>query len=440
MVRERRKSFYLATQRISDYSNSLNLSQSTIVEADNSKKSSSQPTRSSKRVNYSSTPIISSSAPKKRKSSSNQSKHAANSKKRRNENDTNELPTDNSIHIDPFARFSAEWPKIRLNRMSVEFLKQQLSGSQSKSQSHAQSQSQSNSQSQFQSQSQSTPVDKVTAKKIVARRCAVSLFREDFSHIDENGNRIEHRSTLVPQPLQIESEVNLPNDSISNDDGILPHDSQDDLSTFYESERMDKTNADSEEDAPTQLTTQCSQDIRQPIITQQFRMSQTNNYIPWLLNRESSLNTEENSTTVQFRRSPKTIPNETGIVEKKKCFIDSSNVSYGQFIEYKPSKFSVNCFDHGDASIQHHFLSKFDRNHFPALGIFDRDLWVSEITGKDELKIARSFILYVNSIFYFRGRLIKEYSRKNVDRIHILKYNEPVEIDNVTVTAIEVPK
>lgn len=357
MIRERRKSFHLATQRISEYSNSLNLSQSTIFEAGNSEKSSPRPTRRSEHFKCSTTPIVSSSTPKKRKSSSNKSKHEAAPKTLRIANRTNESPT---------ATMSAEWPKIRLNRMSIEFINQQLSGSQTKP------------------QSQSMAFNGVKAKKIIARRCAINLVREDFPAIDENDNQIEHQSTSASQPLEIDSQ----NELISNDDGILPsggQDLQDDVSTFYESESMDERDANTEQDASTEVTTQCSQAIL-PIITQQFRTSQTVNYVPWLHNRESSLNTG-NSSEVQFRRSPKTTSNQTGIVEKKKCFIDSNNVFYGPIVEYKTSKFSVNCLDHSDISIQHHFLSKFDRRHLPALGIFDGDLWVSEITGKDDLKL-----------------------------------------------------
>lgn len=129
------------------------------------------------------------------------------------------------------------------------------------------------------------------------------------------------------------------------------------------------------QDASTQDTVYFSE-LPQRVTTQEQRTSQTLNYVRW--NITGSLS---NPDAAQGPSSENDISREGSTVEPKKCFIDSSLVSYGAFIEYKAAKFAINRFDHGDESIQDHFLSKFDRAHFSALSTMNGYLWTSETTG-----------------------------------------------------------
>lgn len=85
-------------------------------------------------------------------------------------------------------------------------------------------------------------------------------------------------------------------------------------------------------------------------------------------------------------------------IEPPKCFIDSPKVSFNAIVQLERATFAVNYFDHRDGSIEHHFLGKFDRVHFPALNTFEGTLWVSQITGKIQLI---SEIRYINRYFVF---------------------------------------
>lgn len=115
-----------------------------------------------------------------------------------------------------------------------------------------------------------------------------------------------------------------------------------------------------------------------PIRRQLFRSSQTRTQISWNLGPSIS----DSSMLVEHSRSNRGNLSDAGVAEKRKCFIDSPHISFGAFINYGANRFAVNCFDHGDENIEHHFLSKFSRSHFAGLNAqFKGFVYTTEITG-----------------------------------------------------------
>lgn len=153
-----------------------------------------------------------------------------------------------------------------------------------------------------------------------------------------------------------------------------------------------------------------------PIVqNQQIQSSQTREPIPWYIN--GSFTGE--SIAAHCSSSSNFL---TDDVEPKKGFIDSTFLSYRPFITYKSDKFAINCFDHGDKSIKHHFLSKFNRFHFPAL-----NYCASSLKG----------FLYTTKI---TAHLLIKYSKIGKDQIKIMKFDERMAVGGAFVTAIEVPE
>lgn len=110
----------------------------------------------------------------------------------------------------------------------------------------------------------------------------------------------------------------------------------------------------------------------------QVQSSQTQTRIPWDLVRSVSIS----SLNAQYSRTSNENSSDAGVFVPKKGFIDSPYVSYHSFVVHKTGKFAINCFDHGDETIQYNFLSKFNRIHFSALNSqFKGYLYTSETTG-----------------------------------------------------------
>lgn len=116
-----------------------------------------------------------------------------------------------------------------------------------------------------------------------------------------------------------------------------------------------------------------------PFRNNHLQSSQTDTQISWNLHRSIS----DDSLAVGYSQSYSDInTSDTAVIEPKKCFIDSEHISYGCFIKYSKDTFAVNCFDHGNTVIKHHFLSKFCRTYFSALNPhFTGHLWMTNTTG-----------------------------------------------------------
>lgn len=457
MLRPRRKSFYIASQRIFDYSNSTNATKSKDHSPE-TKLSNKRQTRSKSRTS----PVIDDNTSTKRKTNSSKI-----------DSDVIESATTDLVLSSPLTGISAEWPKVQLNRLSQGTINLHLNGIQNLP--------------EFQSMS----CNSQKALKIMKRRCTVNLVREDFTKFDENLNqsqpgfqsmssnsqkaqkimkrrwpvnyvreffdenlnRVEQQSQ---QHITSQHQIDDHDDVLSTKNSPEQPNDQDEISTFYESDNRkvsnisylikqpslhndDETDAqfypmsadfdailkckrmkiqddattfyesiggnnantsnrntpykpvnrlsllrpqqfvddtDDDSDSDEEIPIQSTQAIV-PFRTQQFRTSQTVNYIPWRV----STSTMGHSTSVQYQRSQIASPNAASLSETKKCFIDSSDVMYGSIVNVKNNEFAVNCFDHGNPSIKHHFISKFDRTLFESLRSFNHDLWVSEITG-----------------------------------------------------------
>lgn len=152
---------------------------------------------------------------------------------------------------------------------------------------------------------------------------------------------------------------------------------------------FDDDDADDEDDPNDDASTYCpSLPPPTPINITQLLLSQTSKYYSWNFNR-SSTNNSINTMAVNFDADaePTAQSNTSGVQSTpNKCFIDSPHVSYGEFIEYGNEKFAVNCLEHSDQNIRHHFLNKFSSDHIHALNTyFHGNLWVTEITGNGSM-------------------------------------------------------
>lgn len=131
-----------------------------------------------------------------------------------------------------------------------------------------------------------------------------------------------------------------------------------------------------------------------PINIQQMLLSQTEQYYPWNFNRSSSNNSINTMAVHYDGRPPETTAQFNANGDRStsnKCFIDSPHVSYGKFITYGNETFAVNCLDHENQNIRHHFLSKYSSENIHALNnYFHGNLWVTEITGNSK-KNSRHF-------------------------------------------------
>lgn len=139
--------------------------------------------------------------------------------------------------------------------------------------------------------------------------------------------------------------------------------------------------ADDEDDPRDNASTYCSGIPALTLINvEQMLLSQTSKYHNWNYDRSSSVN----STDVEVDAAGTNTQFQSGCSQStsNKCFIDSPHVSYGEFITYGNETFSVNCLDHENESVRHHFLSKFSSDHIHALNTYFRgNLWVTEVTG-----------------------------------------------------------
>lgn len=175
-----------------------------------------------------------------------------------------------------------------------------------------------------------------------------------------------------------------------------------------------------------------------PALNQQLQFSHTAVFIPW--NPGSGIS-EDLDAVHCSRRSVDSV-SEAGVVEPKKYFIDSSNISYGHLIKYGSVTLSVNCFNHGDRSIEHHFLSKFCRGFIAEINSdFKGYIYASNTTGR---YLHTNFYMYVDKTFnfnhFFAARLLSMYSNIEQGRIKNMHYDHPITIGNIRVTAIEVPR
>lgn len=155
--------------------------------------------------------------------------------------------------------------------------------------------------------------------------------------------------------------------------------------------------ADDEDDPNDKASTYCpSLPPLTPINIQQLLLSQTSQYHNWDLNRSSS----NNSIAVQCDGGGGGAPTTTQFNSSgdqsasNKCFIDSPHISYGEFVTYGNETFPINCLDHDNQNIRHHFLNKYTSENIRALNTsFHGNLWVTEITGMKEKNSSFSFLI-----------------------------------------------
>ncbi|XP_031627025.1 uncharacterized protein LOC116343223 [Contarinia nasturtii] len=515
MVRERRKSFYVARDKITKTCNVLNApSQSTIVQSNPQKrarkrleqkpKPQSQPVRSSNRLKGIPATFVDISSSSRKQSTKT--------------SDNSSSQVESSENVDRPQRIQCRRFTLALERLNSDKINELIGAARKRQRSSSLSDDDVVQPDRRLSSSEpsSSNIAQSSARKIRMRRCTVNIERIDTSHYEDAPPTIENRETLPhdePDATQsvayddIEDEIDLNTLTVPLGDGNEPdlsyelneqNEFGDDLNVVYQqSTSMDilghcesatsfvhvrgMSSVISDQNirnnsrmplcdrtwTPAAIVSQAAIERRhrysqhsgdsdiplnqlkhllvrddQEDITTYYNGSsdddETTHYSRALVPYEPRQHQQQeevqmftqnswdnfhavNSTGVEFSRSSneRDYFSETGFVEPKTCFMDSSNISYGPFIKYKTITFAVNCFDHGDENIEHHFLSKFNRKHFAALSTqFSGYLYTTDITA----------------------RLLFKYSNVNTSQIRVLKYGETMVIRGANVTAIEVPQ
>lgn len=209
---------------------------------------------------------------------------------------------------------------------------------------------------------------------------AVSIIHSDHELQDDvssNGNSSGRSSVISDQTerakSQCEGDEKVPDSEAEiEDEEITFHDETIEEIIFAQSSqgRLEMGQANFTE--AVENSSHSFDSAQKPLVTPNFtRESVNNNDFNSKTSFIESVVAQQNERLCQFE-----------VIEPPKCFVDSSKVSYSAIVKFNGATFSVNHFDHRDKSIEHHFLSKFDRAHFPALSTFEGTLWVSETTGK----------------------------------------------------------
>lgn len=183
------------------------------------------------------------------------------------------------------------------------------------------------------------------------------------------------------------------------------------------------------------------------------------------INRLIHGSVSDDSLAVRLSKSSNDSLHETSVYEPKKCFVDSEHVSYDAFVQFGTTKFAVNQFDQTDDGVRHYFLSKFCRSHLAILNAhFEGYLHVTDTTGTYDVLIFCFYIFQRPELIHFLhnlclsldkkttifntvqitsfliARLLREYSNLKRKQIIVMQYDTTVSIENISVTAIEVPK
>lgn len=297
------------------------------------------------------------------------------------------------------------------------------------------------------------PTDRVESGEIEDDQMSVSTY---FSEPSEKSSEISVQDNVVsPSLLMYSSKVR---DDIGamdvdqcgecNDIDPVLIANDDDVRGSRAKVNESDGDADSENDSDDNASTYCSGIPGcTPIELHQLLISQTSQYLTWEFDRSST-----NSIAVQYDAGGPGVSDHIDSRDVQstlnKCFIDSPHISYGNLITYGNETFAVNCLDHGDEAIQHHFLSKFSRSNIHALDTyFNGNLWVTEITGTlcftligSRSQIGHVFNDFSCSFHSVAARLYLKFSAINERQLKILEYYKRTAIGNAFVTAVEAPQ
>lgn len=185
----------------------------------------------------------------------------------------------------------------------------------------------------------------------------------------------------------------------------------------------------------TPSDTEYQESNHQRFITQPTQLTRMN----WGFSRNSSLETILATNTSNVSAIPKYRYNRHQ--EDQTCFPMASNTFYTSLVTYGGTTFAVNNFDHGNANITHHFLSRFNDELKGLNENFNGIVYTTKITGQYFISLS---IQHLNKlriyIFLFAAKLISHYLNVDSSRIKTLEYNKTITVENMKVTALELAR